>query len=175
MSKSSQSIQFLDTINTLKLLMFLALSGHPFLPYMVSSGLETSGKMWMPSGEHRPLAEEDSDQCKEADVSTTVQLDRAIPWQAPARNVIIRSYVRNSVTPLVKYAHFEIVGSPHAMYLHSPPDTSTLIDSDRASQEILLKNSHRRSRGEPARENMMPPADFMSWMSAQFGGKAQPF
>jgi hypothetical protein len=49
--------------------MFFILSGHPFLPYMVSSGLETSGKLWMPSGEHRPLAKEDSEQFKEADVS----------------------------------------------------------------------------------------------------------
>lgn len=45
-------------------------SGHPYLPYLATSGLDTTAKLWLPTGIQRPIADKESELYKEVNVSS---------------------------------------------------------------------------------------------------------
>ena len=48
-------------------------SGHPYLPYLATSGLDTTAKLWLPTGMQKPLADKESERFKEVNVSCTIK------------------------------------------------------------------------------------------------------
>lgn len=50
-------------------LCIISYSGHPYLPYLATSGLDFTAKLWIPTGMQRPIADKQSEIFKEVNVS----------------------------------------------------------------------------------------------------------
>ena len=72
----SMSLSFSYLCSTPLSPLFICLidSGHPYLPYLATSGLETAGKLWMPTGDHNQIDRYGSEESKELEVRHTIVL-----------------------------------------------------------------------------------------------------